>query len=256
MSLPSPQPGYDVPLALPFLLLSCPHKGRTFLISCPRFLCATSYTHALGACSTSFPSHTPAYKWLLALFHLQPSNLQHSQPRPLATSTQTAHIHIQKMLVSVISLLAAATAVSAQSSNAPVVANNPIGAKYVATLPQKAGSPLAGSIEGATAADGKGVKFTVHFSGLPATGGPFMYHIHAKPVPADGNCTATGAHLDPYHYGEDKACDPTKPEICQTGDLSGKYGKFSTQEFSAEYTDLYSATLPSDPAFVRLDHTM
>lgn len=154
------------------------------------------------------------------------------------------------MLVSVLSLLAAASAVSAQSSTAPVVANNPIGAKYVATLPQKAGSPLAGSIEGATAADGKGVKFTVHFSGLPATGGPFMYHLHAKPVPADGNCTATGAHLDPYHYGEDKACDASQPEICQTGDLSGKYGKFSTQEFSTEYTDLYSATLPSDPAFV------
>lgn len=153
------------------------------------------------------------------------------------------------MLVSVLSLLAAASAVSAQSSTAPVVADNPIGAKYVATLPQKAGSSLAGSIEGVTAADGKGVKFTVHFSGLPATGGPFMYHIHAKPVPADGNCTGTGAHLDPYHYGEEKACDASKPEICQTGDLSGKHGKFDTNEFSAEYTDLYSATLPTDPAF-------
>ena len=154
------------------------------------------------------------------------------------------------MLVSVISLFAAASAVSAQSSKAPVVANNPIGAKYVATLPQKAGSPLAGSIEGASSADGKGVKFTVHFSGLPATGGPFMYHIHQKPVPADGNCTATGARVDPYHYGEDKTCDASQPEICQTGDLSGKYGKFATQEFPTEYTDLYSATLPSDPAFV------
>jgi Cu/Zn superoxide dismutase len=154
------------------------------------------------------------------------------------------------MLVSVISILAAASAVSAQSSLAPVTLNNPAGAKYLATLPQKEGSPLSGSIEGVSGPDGKGVKFTVHFAGLPATGGPFMYHIHAKPVPADGNCTAAGAHLDPYHYGEDKACDPSKPEICQTGDLSGKYGKFDTQEFSAEYTDLYSSTLPTDPAFV------
>jgi hypothetical protein len=142
------------------------------------------------------------------------------------------------MLVSIISLLAAATAVTAQSSTvtpAPEVTGNPIGAKYIGTLPKKAGSALAGSIEGSTAADGKGVKFAVSFSGLPETGGPFMYHIHAKPVPADGNCTGTGAHLDPYLRGEVPACDASKPETCQTGDLSGKYGNITEGEFSAEY---------------------
>jgi hypothetical protein len=55
------------------------------------------------------------------------------------------------------------------------VTSNPAGAKYVGTLPQKPGSALAGSIEGSTAADGKGVKLAVSFSGLPETGGPFMY---------------------------------------------------------------------------------
>ena len=153
------------------------------------------------------------------------------------------------MLVSVVSLLAAASIVSAQS-NAPVTTNNPAGAKYVATLPKKAGSNLSGYIEGASGENGKGVRFNVHFDGLPSTGGPFMYHIHAKPVPADGNCTATGAHLDPYHYGEDKSCDASKPEICQTGDLSGKYGTFDGNSFSASYLDPYSSTSPSDPAFV------
>jgi hypothetical protein len=166
------------------------------------------------------------------------------------------------MLVSVISVLAAASAasaVAAQSSTvipAPVVTGNPIGAKYVGTLPPKEGSTLTGSIEATTGADGKGVKFSVSFAGLPETGGPFMYHLHAKPVPADGNCTGTGAHLDPYMRGEVPGCDASKPETCQTGDLSGKYGNATEQTFSAEYTDLYSATLPSDPAFVRLDHTM
>ncbi|EOA82166.1 Cell surface superoxide dismutase [Exserohilum turcicum] len=153
------------------------------------------------------------------------------------------------MLVSLVSLLAAASAVTAQTSNAPVTTDNPAGAKYVATLPTKDGSSLAGSIEGSTADGGKGVRFNVHFSGLPATGGPFMYHIHAKPVPADGNCTGAGAHLDPYHYGEDKKCDASKPEICQTGDLSGKYGTFEGNTFAASYVDLYSSTSPSDPAF-------
>jgi hypothetical protein len=163
------------------------------------------------------------------------------------------------MLVSVISVLAAATAVAAQSSTvipAPVVTGNPMGAKYVGTLPPKEGSTLTGSIEGTTGADGKGVKFSVSFAGLPETGGPFMYHLHAKPVPADGNCTGTGAHLDPYMRGEVPICDATKPETCQTGDLSGKFGNITEQTFSAEYTDLYSATLPSDPAFVSLDRIL
>ncbi|KAF1939545.1 Cu,Zn superoxide dismutase-like protein [Clathrospora elynae] len=156
------------------------------------------------------------------------------------------------MLSSIVSILAAATAVVAQSSTgnpAPRVANNPIGAQYVATLPLKADNPLVGSIQGSTAADGKGVKFDVSFAGLPETGGPFIYHIHAKPVPADGNCTGTGAHLDPYLRGEAPACDASKPETCQIGDLSGKHGNITDRSFAAAYTDLYLATLPSDPAF-------
>ncbi|KAL1792025.1 hypothetical protein ACET3X_009776 [Alternaria dauci] len=154
------------------------------------------------------------------------------------------------MLVSVMSVLAAASAVAAQSSSiAPVVTGNPIGAKYIGTLPPKEGSTLTGSIEATTGDEGKGVKFSVSFAGLPETGGPFMYHLHAKPVPTDGNCTGTGAHLDPYLRGEVTSCDASKPETCQTGDLSGKYGNATEQTFSAEYTDLYSATLPSDPAF-------
>jgi hypothetical protein len=55
-----------------------------------------------------------------------------------------------------------------------------------------------------------------------------VYHIHEKPVPADGNCTGTGAHLDPYKRGEVPICDAAKPESCQTGDLSGKFGNFTT----------------------------
>ncbi|KAF1831869.1 hypothetical protein BDW02DRAFT_30529 [Decorospora gaudefroyi] len=156
------------------------------------------------------------------------------------------------MLVSVISLLAAASAVSAQSSTvtpAPQVTSNPAGAKYVAMLPEKEGSALSGSIEGTTGADGKGVKFAVSFSGLPEMGGPFIYHIHAKPVPEDGNCTATGAHQDPYMRGEATPCDPSMPETCQTGDLSGKHGSVDAMSFSAEYTDAYLSTDPSDPAF-------
>ena len=60
-----------------------------------------------------------------------------------------------------------------------------------------------------------------------------VYHIHEKPVPEDGNCTATGAHLDPYKRGEAPPCDASALPTCQTGDLSGKHGKITTEAFSA-----------------------
>lgn len=156
------------------------------------------------------------------------------------------------MLVQVLSILAAASAVTAQSSTvvpAPKVTGNPTGASYGATLPEKAGSSLRGSLVATSGPDGNGVKFTVSISGLPETGGPFMYHLHAKPVPADGNCTGTGAHLDPYLRGEVPICDASKPETCQTGDLSGKYGNMTAREWSQEYVDPYSSTTPGTPAF-------
>ncbi|KAJ4380726.1 Cell surface superoxide dismutase [Cu-Zn] 4 [Didymella sp. IMI 355093] len=138
------------------------------------------------------------------------------------------------MRTSILSLIAAASAVTAQSSTivpAPVVTGNPKGASYVATLPEQTK-----------------YTFTVSISGLPAEGGPFMYHIHEKPVPSDGNCTGTGAHLDPYKRGEVPG-DASKPETCQTGDLSGKHGNMTAQEWSKEYIDLYSATRPDSKAY-------
>jgi hypothetical protein len=146
------------------------------------------------------------------------------------------------MRASIVTFLAAASVVSAQSSTipAPQITDSPSGpGGYIATLPEKAGSNLRGYIAAASAIDGKGVKFFVSFTGIPATGGPFMYHIHEKPVPADGNCTATGAHLDPYKRGEVPICDASKPETCQTGDLSGKFGNATSGSFSAEYVLLH-----------------
>jgi hypothetical protein len=75
--------------------------------------------------------------------------------------------------------------------------------------------------------------------------------------------------LDPYLRGETPPCDASKPETCQTGDLSGKHGNITEGQFSAEYvptiyptpphfhrtnnfnryTDLFLSTNPSDPSF-------
>ena len=158
------------------------------------------------------------------------------------------------------SLLLSASAIGAlaqSSGSAPTVTSNPAGAAYVASLPasafDKAAYPAGGNIVGkilaASAPGGSGVNFTVSFSNLPTTGGPFTYHIHAHPVPSSGNCTATGAHLDPYNRTESPVCDSSAKNTCQVGDLAGKYGKITSDPFTASYTDLYASTDPANPAF-------
>ncbi|RMZ68944.1 superoxide dismutase [Pyrenophora seminiperda CCB06] len=153
------------------------------------------------------------------------------------------------MLFSAITILAAAAAVGAQSIPAPLVSNNPYNAGYSAVVKPKASNNVAATIQGTSMPDGKGVKFAIAFNELPVAEGPFTYHIHAKPVPTDGNCTGTGAHLDPYNRGETPVCDASKPETCQTGDLAGKHGKVTTAQFSTEYVDMYLATNPQDPSY-------
>ncbi|KAJ4354396.1 Cell surface superoxide dismutase [Cu-Zn] 4 [Didymosphaeria variabile] len=148
---------------------------------------------------------------------------------------------------SIFSLLAVATAVFAE--DAPVVDSNPVGAQYEALIKGKAPYEVSGSVKIASGAAGMGVSVEIALANLPAEGGPFIYHIHEKSVPEDGNCTATGAHLDPYKRGEDPACDATKPESCQVGDLSGKHGKITQTSFSATYNDAYIATSTDDKSF-------
>jgi hypothetical protein len=66
-----------------------------------------------------------------------------------------------------------------------------------------------------------------------------VYHVHEKPVPSDGSCAGTGAHLDPYKRGEVPQCDTSKKETCQIGDLSGKNKNITAgPTFSATYVFL------------------
>lgn len=155
---------------------------------------------------------------------------------------------------------AAATGVAAQKPvpTAAAVTNNPVGLVAEAVLPenswQKAGFPNGGNIKGKVVAKsgdgGVGVKFDVELSGLPE-GGSFTYHIHVNPVPENGNCSATGAHLDPTERGEDPVCDKTKPETCQVGDLAGKYGAIPAGKdtFSASYLDKYASLVEGTGAY-------
>lgn len=109
--------------------------------------------------------------------------------------------------------------------NATVTEDNPPGPIYVATLPDTEffdPTDPRGNVKGSVSAtanpNGIGVSFQVSFSNLPTSGGPFrksplgcrtskltnliVYHLHAFPVPADGNCNGTLGHVDPFIRGE------------------------------------------------------
>ena len=103
------------------------------------------------------------------------------------------------------------------------------------------GSTVTGSIRISSAPGGSGVAVSANFEGFPdfATYGPFLYHIHALPVPANGDCTATLRHLDPQNAGEYYPCIVSAPQNCQVGDLVGKYGAITASPFAAQYSDLY-----------------
>ncbi|KIW85882.1 hypothetical protein Z517_01275 [Fonsecaea pedrosoi CBS 271.37] len=145
-------------------------------------------------------------------------------------------------------------------TDAPVTQNNPSRATFQAIL--QVGKPVQGQITGVSSDNGTGVNFNVNFFDFPdISQGPFKYHIHQYPVPASGNCTATGGHLSPFGRQDDPPCDATAPWTCQPGDLSGKHGNISqltsstsgdsqaVGTFQAMYLDLYVSTDPSNVAF-------
>jgi hypothetical protein len=142
--------------------------------------------------------------------------------------------------------LSYAQTVTGQLGNAIRNTRNPKGAAYIAEI-------STGTIKGSVVAinsDRQGTGFAVNLEGLPLEGGPFskfslgnpparsltkctVYHIHVAPVPSDGNCTATLAHLDPFIRGEATPCQSNRPDTCQVGDLAGKHGKINGTSISA-----------------------
>lgn len=124
--------------------------------------------------------------------------------------------------------------------NAQRVTDNPTGAMAEARLIPTGDSQIQGYVRARSGGSASApINMEINISGLPSSGGPFLYHIHVDPVPEDGNCTSTLGHLDPYIRGEDPPCDASAPQTCQVGDLSGKHGKIMGRSIATSYDEPY-----------------
>ncbi|KAF2665077.1 hypothetical protein BT63DRAFT_417608 [Microthyrium microscopicum] len=163
-------------------------------------------------------------------------------------------MHFSQLLS--VTTLAAGIYIAAAASDASVVKDNPIGAWIIADTSGKDGSNhgMLAEVSASSSSDGEGVEMTINLNGLssiPLSGGPFTYHIHQYPVPENGSCDATGAHLDPTNRGDSPPCDKTKPETCQVGDLAGKHGACpSLPGCSNTFRDPYLSLTPGNPAYI------
>lgn len=101
---------------------------------------------------------------------------------------------------------------------------------------------------------GNGVRVEVVLSKLPSELGPWSYHVHDQPVPADGNCTGTKAHLDPFIRGQKPECDKARLASCEVGDLSGKHGGISADiqngTYQHSYNDHYITLLQGEGSYI------
>ncbi|KAB8231539.1 putative cytosolic Cu/Zn superoxide dismutase [Aspergillus alliaceus] len=155
---------------------------------------------------------------------------------------------LSKSLVAgaILSLFLSATV----AEDAPVIKDNKHDTVYEVVLQDKDNSTVRGSFTTWGAENGVGIAFRVALTGVPKD--TFLnYHIHDKPVPEDGNCYATGGHLDPYKRGDQPPCNTTEPQTCQVGDVSGKHGPVWTpdEDFDVTYTDYFLSNVEDTTSF-------
>ncbi|PLB35446.1 putative cytosolic Cu/Zn superoxide dismutase [Aspergillus candidus] len=162
-------------------------------------------------------------------------------------------MHTKCLASSLVAFCLSATAAAAATDfpKAPVTTNNNPTVQLKAELLDKSNSTIRGKLTAFALPHGIGVKVNARFTGLP-DGEPLKYHIHVNPVPENGDCYATGGHLDPYKRTDTPPCDIDAPETCEVGDLSGKHGPIwaaKGEGFDTLYTDYFISTEVGSPAF-------
>ncbi|KAJ1734818.1 Superoxide dismutase [Coemansia biformis] len=164
------------------------------------------------------------------------------------------------MLKKIISLALAAAALAATGASQDLFERAANANDVVVAAAKPQGSGIKAEVQFVRSLDGKGLQVDVRATGL-TSGEKYPYHIHASPVPSNGNCTATGAHLDPYGIkaaaGSNYKCQPSSPDTtCELGDLAGIYGNMvgdSKGNFNASYN---AALLTFGGKNTILDHSV
>ncbi|KAL4899039.1 superoxide dismutase [Aspergillus multicolor] len=147
--------------------------------------------------------------------------------------------------------LALCTTAQNVSTNAPVVTDNEPVSVHHASLLAKDNTTVYGGITITSRLSSPALAVDVYIGGIPE-GQYLNYHIHRAPVPADGNCYSTGAHLDPYNRTQKPPCNSTAPNTCEVGDLSGKHGVVwapAGEVFRASYSEFFLANTPGAEAY-------
>ncbi|KAJ2305200.1 hypothetical protein IWW55_002059 [Coemansia sp. RSA 2706] len=145
------------------------------------------------------------------------------------------------MLNKIISFAVAAMAMAATVPAAPLAGRSTCPSKVNSATAEPKGAEVSAVIKFARAADGNGLDMTVSASGL-TKGAEYPYHIHVDKVPADGNCTATGGHLNPHNIDSTVTCDPSDIlNTCELGDLAGVFGKMVGDD-NGEFGGSFKAT--------------
>jgi len=246
-------------LLSPFTLTSSFQSLSVVPLFCHRSLSTRGITHVPVSFASNGKSDDICYIPQLCennIGILPRRNATRQQQRRLRVLKAAQKLHTTNMYSSTarstLSLLALSltSIIHAQTSpptgllgDAQIVTTNPAGASYIALLPNSPLTTVRGSLTAITSPSNFGIDVALTLSGLPTEDGPFLYHIHVDPVPADGNCTATLAHLDPFVRGEDPPCDAARKETCQVGDLSGKYGKINGTRLSQRWICPFSFLL-------------
>lgn len=62
-----------------------------------------------------------------------------------------------------------------------------------------------------------------------------VYKIDVNPVAPNGSCAGTGGPLNPNNGTIGAVCNPSNPQVCPIGDLSGRHGSI-VQPGNPSYT--------------------
>ncbi|KAJ2747257.1 Superoxide dismutase [Coemansia sp. BCRC 34301] len=132
------------------------------------------------------------------------------------------------MLKNIVALvLAAATAANATLY---ARADDSLASRVAQAIAPISGNNVSGNVTFVPIPGQTGLKVSVNLAGLKQ-GIQYPFHIHVSVVPENGNCTATGGHLDTYGVKTANApynCDKTKPlTTCEIGDLAGIAGNLT-----------------------------